>query len=243
MSRPSSIYIKPWYKIVLRYSDELRKYIFAGRPISQALGAFQIYFQYNRQIKSHYEEKLPWITHYAYERLKGLVKPDMRVLEFGMGGSTLFFRNLGAEVYSFEHDEQWFNNVKGELEADDKVHLNLIKPEVNDPTIDSNYSSEHGLFSEGLTWKAYAHGADHFDKEFFDIILIDGRARPQCLRNSISKLKKGGILVFDNSDRDSYQEAIEEVLGGWSKEVYSGVTIYDWAFNETSIFFHPEYLK
>ncbi len=194
-------------------------------------------------MKSHFEEELPWLTHYAYERLKTLVQPGMKVLEFGIGGSTLFFRGLGAEVFSIEHDKKWFQIVDSRLNSDEKVKLNLIEPENLNSEIELKYSSNHGLFSEGLTWKAYSFGAEKFEDNFFDIILIDGRARPECLRNSISKLKKGGILIFDNSDRESYHESMNEILGGWKKEVFSGVTVYDWAFNETTIFYHPDYLN
>ena len=38
----------------------------------------------------------------------------------------------------------------------------------------------------------------------FDVILIDGRERVGCFSNSIDKLKKGGIIVLDDSFRIRY---------------------------------------
>ena len=76
----------------------------------------------------------------------------MNILEFGLGGSTLFFRNLGASVYSIEHDDEWFQTVKKELENDKMVSLHLYKPEIDQPEIEDKYRSVHGLISEGMSW-------------------------------------------------------------------------------------------
>ncbi|MDI1323139.1 MAG: hypothetical protein PSV36_10345 [Algoriphagus sp.] len=184
------------------------------------------------------EAKLPWINHFAFGRLKTLIRPDFRVLEFGSGGSTLFFKDHTAYVYSIEHDAKWFENVKSKCQDTDKVELNLLQPEI-DPEAQVEYKSINGMFTKGLSYKKYSHGADHLPDESFDLLLIDGRARPKCLKNSISKLKPGGILVFDNSDRESYQPVISTLLKGWKSEVYQGVTIYDAFFNQTTLFFKP----
>ncbi len=239
MESATSKYIKPWYKIIFRFSDEVRKYLIKGKSVKQAIQDFPAYYHYNREMHSPYEKQLPWLTHGACERLRELVKPGMKVLEFGMGGSTLFFSKLGAEVTSIEHDEDWFNLVKDNLSQSGGIELNLVVPEVNDESIPEKYKSVNGLFSEGLTWRAYAHSADHLEKSSIDVLLIDGRVRPECLRNTIHTLKPGGILIFDNSDRESYKPVIKELLQGWEKETSSGVTVYDWQFNETSIFFKP----
>lgn len=239
MNNQSEIYVKPWYKIVLRFGDELIKYLRKGKPIGEALKGFSAYYEYNRVRVFPYEKSLPWINHFACKRLNELVKPGMRILEFGLGGSTLFFRKFGAEVHSIEHDKEWFEIVKGELEKDPNVHLLLEIPEVNNPDIPDEYRSVHGLFSNGLSWKSYAHAADHFPEETFDLILIDGRARPACLKNSLSKLKKGGMLVFDNSERESYQESMDSLMNDWKFEKYQGVQICDPFFSETRIYWKP----
>lgn len=237
--RKEDVYIKPDYKIAIRFLDQVRKYLLRGMPVGQAIKDYSAYRFYNREMKSHYEVGKPWIVHQAYERLNQLMKPGMKVLEFGMGGSTVFFREKEAEVYSIEHHEGWYQKVKKELFHDSNVHLTLVKPELNQPEMDDRYKSVNGLKSEGMSWKAYAHAADHFEDDFFDVLLIDGRARPACLEQSISKLKPKGILIFDNSERESYQKVISSLLQGWKRETYTGVTVYDWAFNQTSLFFKP----
>ncbi|TDK51426.1 class I SAM-dependent methyltransferase [Algoriphagus formosus] len=232
-------YVKPSHRILARFCNELWKYIKQGKPISEAIKGYSAYYDYNRVRVFPYERQLPWINHFACERLRELIKPGMNILEFGLGGSTLFFRNLGASVYSIEHDDEWFQTVKKELENDKMVSLHLYKPEIDQPEIEDKYRSVHGLFSEGMSWKAYAHAADNLPNEAFDLILIDGRARPECLRNSISKLKPGGMLVFDNSERESYQQAMDDLMGNWRCEKYQGVQICDPFFSETRIYFKP----
>ena len=36
----------------------------------------------------------------------------MRVLEFGAGGSSIFFLKKGVELFSIEHEEKWIIEVK-----------------------------------------------------------------------------------------------------------------------------------
>ena len=166
------------------------------------------------------EAKLPWINHFAFERLKTLIRPDFRVLEFGSGGSTLYFKENVSYVYSIEHDTKWFEVVKSYCQTSKHIELNLITPEL-DNNAPEKYKSKHGLFSEGQSFRNYSHGADHLQDSSFDLLLIDGRARPTCLENSISKLKPGGILIFDNSDRESYQDSISKLLVGWEMEKFA----------------------
>jgi hypothetical protein len=164
-----------------------------------------------------------------------LIHADFRVLEFGSGGSTLYFKENVSYVYSVEHDAKWFEVVKSICRTSNNIELNLITPEL-DKNAPEKYRSKHGLFSEGQSFRNYSHGADHLQDAYFDLLLIDGRARSTCLENSISKLKPGGILIFDNSDRESYQDIILKLLEGWEIEKFAGVTIFNAFFNQTSIF-------
>ncbi|MFC3880902.1 hypothetical protein ACFOSV_11970 [Algoriphagus namhaensis] len=233
-------YIKPEHKIVARFTQQTFKFILDGnfRGAVQALGAYSAYSRYTKRTVAPYQMNAPWIAHFAFKRLENLVFPEMNILEFGSGGSTLYFKDKVQSIYSIEHDEKWFGEIASQFEHFPNVKLNLIQPETGDD-FDPTYSSVNGLFSEGKSFKAYAHAADHLEKDSIDLLIIDGRARPQCLVNSIDKLKKGGILLFDNSDRKSYKPVINKLLKGWKREVYAGVAVYDWQFSETSIFFKP----
>ena len=53
----------------------------------------------------------------------------------------------------------------------------------------------------------------------FDIIVVDGRARSDCLRASIGCVAPGGLLVLGNSERKRYSSAIAEVPSDWRQTI------------------------
>lgn len=59
---------------------------------------------------------LPWIVPGATVTLAGLLRPEHTVLEFGSGGSTVFFAERCAEVVSFETSEEWADRTRAALE-------------------------------------------------------------------------------------------------------------------------------
>jgi hypothetical protein len=48
----------------------------------------------------------------------------------------------------------------------------------------------------------------------FDFILVDGRNRQRCLGNARSKVKVGGIVCLDNSEREEYNDALK-LMESW----------------------------
>ena len=52
-------------------------------------------------------DERPWITFPAIEFLERTLTRDMRVFEYGAGGSTLFFATRVKEVVSIEHEGAW----------------------------------------------------------------------------------------------------------------------------------------
>lgn len=202
-----------------------------------ALRDFPAYYTYNRKLIPPFKAAKPWIVHEAFLRLQSLIRPDMHVLEFGSGGSTLFLAEKVSSIVSIEHDPFWYAQIHRELEKYPRVNHLLVPAEKKDSA--EKYQSVHGLFTKGLSFEKYAHAADHLPDQSIDLLIIDGRVRPQCLVLAKSKLKPGGILLFDNADRDSYQNCIRSELAGWQMEKFNGVTVYDAFFNETWIFFKP----
>lgn len=53
------------------------------------------------------ERRLPWFSWPAIRWLDDFLQPHHRVLEFGAGGSTLFFAARAASVVSLEPDPTW----------------------------------------------------------------------------------------------------------------------------------------
>ena len=58
----------------------------------------------------------------------------------------------------------------------------------------------------------------------FDLVVVDGRARNACFHRAITRLAPGGVLVFDNVDRQRYRDAIASSPVGVDVEWTRGLT-------------------
>lgn len=184
---------------------------------------FKIFKEWKAQLQSGkfpLEMELPWISIVAKNYIENYFsrknKNETRVFEYGSGGSTLFFLQYASEVYSVEHDEEWYQKVYdvigqrqieswvGYFKAPNLLDANLPqKPDASNPhdyyTRASAYLNYH--------FKDYASSIDSFSDNYFDVVLVDGRSRPSCLQHSLPKVKPGGLLVLDNAERDYYRHA------------------------------------
>ncbi|MGQ4876499.1 MAG: hypothetical protein ACP6IY_20740 [Promethearchaeia archaeon] len=140
----------------------------------------------------------PWYTRDSIIFLNKYMKPNFIGFEFGSGASTLWFAKRIKYLISIEHSEFWYKNVLEKLKKKkiDNVTLKLIPLE------------------RDLNKDKYSNYINKFPNNYFDIILIDGRNRVNCIKNSINKLKKGGFLVLDNSERKRYEDGIK-LLKNW----------------------------
>lgn len=118
------------------------------------------------------------------------------VLEFGMGASTLFFseQKCVTRLVSIEHNKEWYDHV-----------------------VDKIKNKTAGIY--GLYDRPYNSKVSYFPDNAFDVIMIDGRDRVECIKSSISKLKPGGILILDNSERETYAEGIA-LMSDWKKSEF-----------------------
>ncbi len=193
---------------------------------------------------SSVKDKQPWITFAAIDILDNYLNSSSRVFEYGGGGSTLFFADRVKEVVTAEHDREWFNVLADIIKSEGLTNWKglFIEPEKGDlfPVADKanpgHYSSEDEKF-KGLNFKAYAFAIDSFPDEYFDVVLVDGRSRPSCMKHGIPKLKKGGFLVLDNSDRTYYTTFFSKVLSDNFTNLLhsSGACPYLTWFTQTSI--------
>ena len=176
--------------------------------------------RYSNYQKQHPAE--PWLTPDAIRALKELLASDFKGLEYGSGRSTVFFAKLLSRLTSVEHDPEWYKQVKELLakESIDNVTLKLIEPSI--PHTIPHLSSEAQItLSEGeypvsdKHYQPYIDFLDTIEHDSLDFILIDGRARKSCALKSITRLKSGGLLVLDNSERQRYQ-AVHKALKSWN---------------------------
>jgi hypothetical protein len=160
---------------------------------------------------------IPWFTYPAISFLGPRLKKEMRVFEYGSGNSTRWWSSRVAEVVSCEHDRSWYERMK--------------------PLLPANVDYRHFELVEG---GAYSREILSFRDEF-DIVVIDGRDRVNCALNCLGALRAGGVVVWDNSDRDIYAEGYEFLVrAGFRRIDFWGmgpINTYAWC---TSVFYRPE---
>lgn len=142
---------------------------------------------------------LPWWNVAATREVAEFLRarPKARVFEYGAGASTIWLARHAASVTSVEHHVEW--------------HQRLTKEVVRFPNIDLRHRELDG--------DAYI-GAIDAAEGLFDLIVVDGRRRTECLARAIPHLAPGGILLLDDSGRSRYRNAIENC--GLSERRYFG---------------------
>ena len=152
---------------------------------------------------------VPWWTFEAADEVAGFLadRPGARVLEWGSGASTVWLSRRAGSVVSIEHDGHWAARTARALAArgTGNVELRLVEPTRLVPPAGVP-SAKPGF--EGLDFERYADAVDAVPGEL-DLVVIDGRAREACLVRAIDRLAAGGLIVFDNVDRERYRTAIE----------------------------------
>ncbi|GAG82784.1 unnamed protein product, partial [marine sediment metagenome] len=128
---------------------------------------------------------LPWIEPGAVEILESTLNKDSTVLEVGAGTSTAWFAERAKYVLSFESNRCWYAIVKDELDFQGIENVDLL--------LCPKYPTE-GLEFGGI----------------FDVVLIDGPTvgRTRCIKDTIKRVKPGGLFVVDDSQREQYDEGL-----------------------------------
>ena len=183
-----------------------------------------------QSVKKDYllDKPSPWITFGAIEFLSNKLRSrnGLHIFEYGSGGSTLFWLTFDATCVSVEHDAAWYKLIREKTNANLALDYRLVLPQPG--TVYGNNADPHLYLSgntnfQGFSFYNYVSQIDSFPDNYFDVILIDGRARPSCLVHSIPKLKPLGTLVLDNADRSRYLEQTQVYLKGFKKYEFFGL--------------------
>jgi hypothetical protein len=200
---------------------------------------------YERQQPDFLAEARPWMCFPAVERLDRLVTAESRVFEFGSGGSTIYFAQRAREVVSVEHDRSWHQRLVAEL---DRLRLTNVRCELVEPAVDpgfdrssianpSAYVSDDERYT-GKTFGSYARAIDSYPNEYFDLVVVDGRARPSCILHARDKVRPGGVLLLDQSERRYYLSESPALLdpSQWCSVRYMAPQPYYLHFTEATFF-------
>ncbi len=117
---------------------------------------------------------VPWFTYSASEYLRQFDLSDKTVFEFGAGNSSFFFAERAKMVTSVDDGEEWYKILKDKLNPNQKLIF---------ASSDTEYINS--LAATGQT---------------YDIILVDGSNRFECIKQAVKFLREGGMIILDNSD-------------------------------------------
>jgi protein-L-isoaspartate O-methyltransferase len=117
----------------------------------------------------------PWLVYSATSHLAPLVA-GRRVFEFGSGMSTVWFSERCREVVSVESNSEWYSSVVNRTKRHDNVRVVYA----------DSKPGYLGAISE-------AGGK-------FDVILIDGLYRKDCVQLARTYLNRNGMVIVDNTD-------------------------------------------
>jgi hypothetical protein len=190
-------------------------------------------------------DESPWIGFAVIDYLDRYLNAGMKVFEWGSGGSTLFFSRRVAQVASAEHDRQWHDQVSEILKTRNLSHCDLRLAEAGSeapPCLDVTdphcYCSDDKLFV-GKSFQLYATMIDQYPDRSFDVILVDGRARPSCFKHALPKIKPGGVIVWDNTERERYWPAMKLAPANAVRKDFVGPCPYLPHFTTTTIWQMP----
>jgi hypothetical protein len=187
------------------------------------------------------DAEIPWLTFDAVDELLKRLPPNPVVFEYGSGGSTLFWLKHGARCTSVEHDAQWFALMRQRIGNNDRLDYRLIPPDVEPVSVDADPADPRAYRSADVafanqTFRNYARQIDKFPNQHFDVVLIDGRARPSCLMHSVPKVKRGGLLILDNAEREYYTARTREYFPDFTHEAFYGAGPTTRAFWRTDFY-------
>jgi hypothetical protein len=162
-------------------------------------------------------EPIPWVTYSFIDFVKERINSSQTIFEFGSGNSTLFYAKRAGKVVSVEHDKNWFDMIY----AGKPSNSELIFCELED---DGKYCRMAGSFDEK-----------------FQIIIVDGRDRSNCCKQSLSALAADGVLILDDSERPQYQDAIRHMKElGYKELPFTGIAPGSFIYKSTSVFYKTD---
>jgi len=128
--------------------------------------------------------QIPWMNYQIVTLLENRLRSDFHLFEFGSGFSTVFYASLVKSVTSVECNQNWFQKIRKTIPE----NVELV---FKNKDIDGQYCR---VISEA-------------QKEF-DVVIVDGRDRVNCIKQAIEALSPRGVILLDDSQRKRYQEGI-----------------------------------
>jgi predicted O-methyltransferase YrrM len=163
----------------------------------------------------------PWIVPASIGWLRRRIRRDWSVLELGSGRSTVWLARRAGSVLSFEDNEFWADQTHEIIRGQGLENVELRVGPVDE-----------------LPARVTAFPDSSFDLVIVDFLEAPAVSRIDALKPAMKKVKPGGLLLLDDSDRPGYAPAYE-LLSGWRERRFTGVKDEWPEACETTIFRRP----
>jgi tRNA A58 N-methylase Trm61 len=190
------------------------------QKLSTREGAYLVETGYIKSIKQFKPinrdgEPVPWMNYSFIDFLEPRLDQTMNVFEYGSGYSTLYLSGKVGSVTSVEFDKSWFKKMEKALQNREQCEL-IYRP---DPS-------------------RYAEAIREYKDRRFDIIIVDGRDRKECIKHILPFLSEGGVVLLD----DSWQSKFDEVFDffqekGFRELSFTGLKPGGMIVEKTTVFY------
>lgn len=119
--------------------------------------------------------------------------------------------------------------MKAQLSSEFLIDYRLIEPEID--IYENKYDNLSSTFSlddfqsdayKGYSFQKYVESIEEFSDGYFDIVLIGGPAGSSCIKQSIKKIKPGGLLIIKSLSNDNFAQEVKMLLVDWDREIFFG---------------------
>ncbi len=153
----------------------------------------------------------PWLNYSFLDFLIPRLNESFSIFEFGLGNSTRYFGSVMAQCYGVEHDDNWYAKLLDETNPTDNFYL--------------------------ASDAEYVNSIQKTNKKF-DIIIVDGILREECMKIGLAHLSDKGVLILDDSERDEYNDSILYIKSKGYRELrISGLKALGRHYSSTSVFY------
>lgn len=153
----------------------------------------------------------PWLTHPFLEELDKWDLSNAKVLEYGGGRSTAWWRSKARDVFTIETNEDFYKSIEQECQ-EKKLYNGVLYYR---PSNEGDRSMEQ-YYVEAFDGILYGGPV------IFNIIVVDGIFRYECMVHAIDILSKhGGRLIVDNYQQDGFIcPACVELVAPYEGHIY-----------------------
>lgn len=162
-------------------------------------------------------DPVPWMNYTIVRFLEKRIPKNALMYEYGSGASTLFWAKRISRVVSLEYEESWYEKIRREMPSN--------------ATVEFCAQDRDGQYCRNIT--------KHNLK--FDIIVVDGRDRVNCVKRAVENLSPQGVVLLDDSDREKYIPAFDFMrISGYKALSLAGLKPTGLGSDETTIFYKSE---